>query len=798
MNNYPSDIERKLGFDIIREKISGHCLSSLGENFVGKISPSTDPSQITKLLNQTNEFSKILTSGQSFPDSHYLDASDMLKKASVDGAFLDQDEFYDLKVSLVTIDKCLSFFETNKEEYPNLYHTSQGIDFPKPIIKEIEAIIDEKGQLRDNASQELQQIRRDLVKSESQARNSINSIMKSAQKDGFSPDDSGLTVRSGRLVIPVLAEHKRRLKGFVHDESSTGQTVYIEPAEVLEINNKIKELEYQEKREIVRILTALTGKLRPYIKEISKSYFFLGMVDFIRAKAKLALEIDAVMPEISSKPTLEWFEARHPILQFALKEQGKKVIPLSIKLDQENRILLISGPNAGGKSVCLKTVGLVQYMFQCGLLVPASEVSKFGVFSKILIDIGDDQSLENDLSTYSSHLTNMREFMDQMNGKTLFLIDEFGTGTEPQFGGAIAEAILKQLNHKRGYGVITTHYANLKKLAEKKGGIINGAMKYDVERLEPLYTLEIGKPGSSFALEIAGKIGLNKDIIASAKKLVGHTHVRFDELINSLEKERNQYKEKYEKISSQDKELERAIKDYSDLKKVISDEQKNLIKEAKKEAKQIVEEANRKVEATIRTIKERKADKNATRKAREKLGQYKGRIEHDIDKSEKKVKKQPGKKELKVGDKVKISGQDGVGEVVKLEGKKAEVNFGLFKSLVKLDQLEKATGSRQIPNEKKIKTAVKGIDLNQRASNFKSDLDVRGKRAEEVIGEIDSFVDQAIILGYNQLRVLHGKGHGVLREIIRNHLKQNPSIAQMADEHVDYGGAGITVITLKD
>ncbi len=798
MNNYPSDIEKKLGFDIIREKLREHCLSTLGIGFVDKISAGDDVKVISRLLSQTHEFTGILQSGMGFPESNYLDTSEMLKKAAVDGAYLDEDEFYELKSSLVTISKCLKFFADNQEEYPHLYEMCEGIDFPDAIIPDIDAVIDEKGHIRDNATPELQQIRRDIVKSESQARNAINSIIKKAQKDGFSPDDSGLTVRNGRLVIPVLSEHKRRLKGFVHDESSTGQTVYIEPAEVLEINNKIKELEYQERREIIRILKYLTSQLRPYLKEIKKSYTFLGMVDFIRAKAKLAIELEATMPDIVPKPALEWYHARHPLLHFAHKEQGKKVVPLDIKLDQENRILLISGPNAGGKSVCLKTVGLLQYMFQCGLLVPASEVSKFGVFGKILIDIGDDQSLENDLSTYSSHLTNMREFLYRINGKTLFLIDEFGTGTEPQFGGAIAEAILKQLNHKRGYGVVTTHYANLKKLAEKKGGIINGAMKYDVERLEPLYTLEIGKPGSSFALEIAGKIGLNKEIIASAKKLVGHTHVRFDELINSLEKERNQYKEKYEKISSRDKELEKAIKDYTDLKAVISEEQKNLIKAAKKEAKQIIEEANRKVEATIRTIKERKADKSATKKAREKLDHYKEKIESDLVKTDRKQQKKQTAKPIKMGDKVRIIGQDGVGEVVKLERKKAEVNFGLFKSLVKLDQLEHAGSARQVPNEKKIKSAVKGIDLNQRAVNFKSDLDVRGKRAEEVIGEVDSFVDQAIILGYNQLRVLHGKGHGVLREIIRNHLKENPAVSQMADEHVEFGGAGITVITLKD
>ena len=470
--------------------------------------------------------------------------------------------------------------------------------------------------------------------------------------------------------------------------------------------------------------------------------------------------------------------------------------PLSIRLDHENRILLISGPNAGGKSVCLKTVGLIQYMYQCGLLPPVDESSEFGLFKKIFIDIGDEQSIENDLSTYSSHLTNMREFADLMSGKTLFLIDEFGTGTEPQFGGAIAESILKTLNYKRGYGVVTTHYANLKKLAEKSRGIINGAMRYDVERLEPLYELEIGKPGSSFALEIAAKIGLKKEILEHAKKLVGHSHVRFDELINSLEKERNEYKEKFETVKGQQEELESEIQKYSDLKGAIDRDRKKMLKDARLAAKSIIEDANKRVESTIREIKEQNAEKEATKKLRESLGSHKNRIEKKLrrDKDPSSQKKASG--ELAVGDIVRMIGQEVSGEILEIKGKKAQVSFGLIKSFVKLDQLQKMQGG-QLP-KRTSKPAVKGIDLNRKVADFSSNLDLRGKRVEEALGEVDAFIDQAILVGFNQLRIVHGKGHGVLRDVIQNHLRGNHYIEQIGDEHIERGGSGVTVITLRE
>ena len=794
---YPEEIERKIGFTTIRELLDEACLSPLGRQYVGRIKPSDDHAQLEKLLHQTNEFLTILNNDISFPESNYLDVSALLKKAAVENIFLTEEEFYDLKVSLTTIFKCLGFFRKYADDYPYLTVASAGIVLEKTLIESIEEIIDERGKVRDNASMELSRIRKEIVKRQSQARKAIESILRQARQSGYTKDDAGITVRGGRLVIPISAEFKRRVKGFVHDESATGQTVFMEPAEVLEINNEIRELSYKENREVVRILTILTDELRLYLPDLQRAYHFLGMIDFIRAKAKLAQQLEACLPEMSDQPIVSWSNARHPLLYLSHKKLDKPVIPLSIRLDEEHRILLISGPNAGGKSVCLKTVGLVQYMYQCGMLPPVDESSTFGLFKKMFIDIGDEQSIENDLSTYSSHLTNMREFSEGMSGKTLFLIDEFGTGTEPQFGGAIAESILKTLNYKRGYGVVTTHYANLKKLAEKSNGIINGAMRYDVEQLEPLYELEIGKPGSSFALEIAAKIGLKKEILEHAKKLVGHSHVRFDELINSLEKERNEYKDKFETVQGQQAELETEIKKYSDLKWAIDRDRKKMLKDARLAAKSIIEDANKRVESTIREIKEQNAEKAATKKVRESLDSHKKRIEKKLRRDKDPVTgKSAAPGELAVGDIVRMIGQEVSGEILEIKGKKAQVSFGLIKSFVKLEQLQKIQGGK-LPT-KTSKPSVKGLDLNRKVADFSSNLDLRGKRVEEALGEVDAFIDQAILVGFNQLRIVHGKGHGVLRDVIQNHLRGNNYIEQIGDEHIERGGSGVTVITLRE
>ncbi len=796
MKLYPENLKEKIGFHKIQALVSERCISEMGRGFVAKLQPLTDLTRIERLGYQTAEFKTILDSGEQFPASNYLDVRGQLKKAKVEGSFLDQEEFYDLKVSLNTMIKCLKFLRTRQAEYPLLAEASGTVTLDDSLLESIERIIDERGQVHDDASRELQSLRRELVENQSKARRTLDVMLRKAQKDGLCPDDVSLTIRNGRLVIPVMAEHKRRIRGFIHDESSTGNTVFLEPTEVLEINNEVRDLEYRERREIIRILTILTDEIRESIPDLEKSYRFLGMIDFIRAKAKLAQELEAIWPGGVKNPVIDWNKAIHPLLYLSHKKQNKGVVPLSISLSKEDRILLISGPNAGGKSVCLKTVALIQMMYQSGLMVPVGEGSSFGIFHNFFIDIGDEQSIENDLSTYSSHLTNMRFFLDNSNGKTLALIDEFGTGTEPQFGGAIAETILKHLNHKQTFGVITTHYANLKKLAEKSKGIINGAMRYDPDKLEPLYELEIGKPGSSFALEIAGKIGLPQQMLNEAKKLVGHSHVKFDQLVNELEAEKTRLQKELQSYQSKNTELETNAKDYKDLKTYLEDEKSQILRKAKSEAKEIVALANKRVEATIREIKERQADKEATKKVREELKIFEKQLEPEKPEKPKKPAVTITGGEIEVGSKVKITGQEAIGEVMSLKGKTAEVMIGELKSKVKVDRLQRVT-TKEFKEKKKKATTMTGISFNDKAASFSANIDLRGKRAEVAIGEVDHFIDQAILLGQKELRIVHGKGYGILRDLIRNHLNGNRMISSITDEHIERGGSGVTIVNLR-
>lgn len=736
----------------------------------------------------------ILASGKPFPASNYIDATGYLKKSEIIGAFLEEEELYDLKLSLLTIIQILGFLKTNRDEFPELFQLISDISVDQTIYDLLESKIDERGKIRDNASRELINIRSRISKSSGRARSAVTRIMKEASSSGFCPEGASITVRDGRIVIPVLAEYKRRVKGFVHDESATGQTVYLEPAEALEINNELRELEYAERREVIRILTHLTGEVRVHAEELKEAWKFLGIIDFIRAKSRFAQQLSAICPKINANPLFKWKDARHPLLELALKEQSKKVTPQGIELSKDDRILLISGPNAGGKSVCLKTIGLLQYMVQCGLPVPCNERSEFGIFQNIFLDIGDEQSIENDLSTYSSHLKNMKFFVENANQKTLFLIDEFGTGTEPQFGGAIAEVILGRLNEKKSFGAATTHYANLKKMADNTDGIVNGSMKYDVRQLLPLYELEIGKPGSSFALEIAGKIGLEPELLNRAKKLAGHSHVKFDRLINELEADKNILEKKLKEVTQKEGRLNDAIKDYDELKIYLEKQKSSVIKEAKHEAGRILKESNKRIEETIRTIQEGKAEKKKTLDARQKLGEYQEKIKVP---KETKPADSSMPDTLQVGDKVRLKGRDTVGEILTLKGKKIEVGIGSIKSLIKSVDLEKISNKayKDMSNEKVRR--ISGIDINAKMSSFRSNLDIRGVRADEAIGKVESFVDEAILLGQEQLRVIHGKGHGILRETIRNVLRGNPRIEKMADEHIEHGGSGVTVIDLK-
>ena len=793
---FPSNLDQKISFVKIKDLLKAECTSSLGQNYVDKVTFSSDFNLVQRLLDQTDEFLKILISGEIFPQSHFTNLNPFLEKAKLEGAFLDQDDFYEVKLALQTLRACVSFFQKHGENYPTL-SALLGLlmDLDMGLLKAIDLIIDDKGKIRSNASKELQLIRTQLLYEEGRLRKVMERIFKDARAKGLTPEDSAMTIRGGRMVIPVAAENKRKLRGFIHDESATGQTVFMEPEEALDINNEIRDLEYMERREIIRILTKLTDQLRPAIPALRKATNFLGMIDFIRAKARFAQKTDSCKPELVKERSLSWTRARHPILEIALKSQGKKIVPLDVKLGGHERLLVISGPNAGGKSVTLKTVALIQYMLQCGLLIPVHPDSKSSLFDNFFIDIGDEQSLENDLSTYSSHLMSMKHFTQFANRKTILFIDEFGTGTEPQFGGAIAESILLSLNRLGAFGVLTTHYGNLKQIANKNQGLVNGAMRYDVDRLEPLYQLEIGKPGSSFALEIASKIGLSKDILAYAKEHIGEERVRYDRLLTQLENERNQYLVLLSEVKDKDRLLQVRLKEYNSLKESLELTKKRYIQDAKQEAKSLLDQTNKKIEATIREIREKKADKEVTKQVRQKLEDFKQEI-----KPEKTVIKDP---EIQViggtiepGDWVRLKDNGAVAEVVAIKNKDVEITIGDLKSNVKISRLEKISKA-EVKKELKAVDRRGGYNTNKKMMDFSPNLDLRGKRGEEILALIQTFIDEGYMLGMKDLRIVHGKGDGILREITRNLLRNMPEVAKMEDEHADRGGAGVTLVTLK-
>lgn len=793
---FPTNLEQKINFIKVKDLIKAECTSSLGQDYVDKVSYSSDYNLVQRLLDQTEEFRQILISGEVFPSSNFTNLGPFLEKAKLEGAFLDQEEFYEVKLALQTLRGCISFFQKWGESYPTLSALlGLLLDLDLNLLKTIDQIIDEKGKIRSNASKELQLIRSQLIYEEGRLRKVMERIFKEARAKGLTPEDASMTIRGGRMVIPVAAENKRKLRGFIHDESATGQTVFMEPEEALDINNEIRDLEYMEKREIIRILTKLTDQLRPAIPALRKATNFLGLMDFIRAKARFAQKTESAKPELVRERTLQWTRARHPILEMALKAQGKSIVPLSVKLGGHERLLVISGPNAGGKSVTLKTVALLQYMLQCGLLIPVHPDSKSSLFDNFFIDIGDEQSLENDLSTYSSHLLSMKHFTQFANKKTILFIDEFGTGTEPQFGGAIAESILLALNKLGAFGVITTHYGNLKQVANKNQGLVNGAMRYDVERLEPIYQLEIGKPGSSFALEIASKIGLSKEILSYAKDHIGEERVRYDRLLTQLENEKNQYAGLLKEVKDKDKLLQTRLKEYNQLKETLELTKKRYIQEAKLEAKSLLDQTNKKIESVIREIKEGKAEKEVTKQVRQELQVFKEEI-----KPEKTVVKDPeiqvigGK--IEAGDWVRLKDNGAVAEVISIKNKDVEISIGDLKSNVKLSRLEKISKT-EVKKELKAVERRGNYNTNEKMMDYSSNLDLRGKRGEEILPLIQTFIDEGYMLGVKNLRIVHGKGDGILREVTRNLLKTMPQVGKMEDEHADRGGAGVTLVTLK-
>ena len=833
---YPQNFEQKTGFDKIRQLISNKCLSALGKERVDEIIFLSDIKVISEKLEQTYEFVRILQEENSFPADYFIDVRHSLKRIRPEGTFLDERELFDLKRSLQTIYDITRFFKPSDDDeeikYPALTLLAGDIPVFPQLISQIDGILDKYGRIKDNASTELLRIRKEMTSTMGSISRNLQSILRSAQSEGLVDKDVAPTMRDGRLVIPVAPAFKRRIKGIVHDESATGKTVFIEPEAVVEANNRIRELENEEKREVVRILTSFTDAIRPLVPDIIQAYAFLAEIDYIRAKALFAIETNAIKPTVENKPIVDWSVAVHPLLFLSLKKQDKKVVPLDIELYDNKRLLIISGPNAGGKSVCLKTVGLLQYMLQCGMLIPIHEKSRAGIFNKIFIDIGDEQSIENDLSTYSSHLTNMKFFVKNCDKRSLLLIDEFGSGTEPLIGGALAEALLDRFNRNESFGVVTTHYQNLKQYAEDHDGVVNGAMLYDRHLMQPLFKLSIGRPGSSFAVEIARKIGLPEDVIAEASEKVGSDYIDMDKYLQDIIRDKRYWESKRQNIRQQEKKLEDVIARYEKDLETVNQQRKEIVKTAKTEAQQILSETNAKIENTIREIKEAQAEKEQTKAIRRKLDEFKASVfetsEEDThitrkmeklrDRQERRKNQKQNKQNktnsgessnakakqeenlylIEKGDIVRVQGQTATGTVIEIKDNQAIVALGMIKSTIKLDKLEKISRS-QLKKEVKKSTFVSAQtadSIHEKKLNFKHEIDIRGMRGDEALQTVTYFIDDAILANVSPVRILHGTGTGILRQLIRDYLSTVPGIKHFKDEHVQFGGTGITVVEL--
>ncbi len=807
---YPQNFEKKIGFESLRGILKDKCATKLGLSQVDEMSFSSDYAQIQIWLNQTNEFLSIISANVDFPLSYIDDVSLFLKKINIQGTYLLQDELYSLYRSLVIVENVHKFFQVGLDDpspYPHLSQLATGLVVFPQITKSISLIFDNYGNIKDNASARLHDIKRSIASTMASVNGILRNIIANGKSSGILDKDVVPSMRDGRLVIPVQPMNKRKIRGIVHDESATGKTVFIEPSEIVEANNAIRELENEMKREIIRILTEKTEEIRPYIDEISASLAIIAWFDFTQAKALLAKELNARMPNVENQCEIEWYHAIHPTLFLSHSQQGKSVVPLNVTLDKNTRILVISGPNAGGKSVCLKTVGCNQYMLQCGMLPLVYENSHFGIFESIFVELGDEQSMEDDLSTYSSHLTNMRQFINNSNDHSLVLIDEFGSGTEPQIGGAIAQAILHTFNDKGLYGIITTHYQNLKHFAEETPGLANAAMMYDRQQMRPLYQLAIGYPGSSFALDIAHKIGLSQDIIKEAETIVGSDYINMDKYLLDITRDRKYWENKRHQIRLRDKHLAEMEDDYNNSLNELRQQRREIIHNAREEAKSILANTNSQIERTIHDIKKANADKEQTRTLRKQIDEFKKSIYNSADDSDIKIKNSKIKshkpsapkkdssdsdKELKVGDFVVLDNSTIIGEILSLKDKKAIVAFGAIKTTTELSKLKKT--DKRISVTKK--SVINVSDSRERQLNFKPEIDVRGMRADEAISAVMYFLDDAVQFSYKNLRILHGTGNGILRQRIREYLNTQKCVKSFRDEHVQLGGAGITVIEL--
>lgn len=835
---YPDNFENKIQFNEIRSLLKGYCLSQLGKDKVDDMAFTSDAERINTALSQTREFRRMQEEADDFPLQFFFDMRASIKRIRIEGTHLEENEIFDLRRSLETISGIVKFLNRSDDDgnydYPTLHALTEDVMTFPDLIRRIDQILDKYGKIKDTASPRLAEIRSQLRKAEGSVSRTLYNILHAAQSEGLVEKDVTPTLRDGRLVVPVAPAMKRRIKGIVHDESSTGKTVFIEPTEVVEANNRIRELEADERREIIVILTEFSKLVRPHVDDIIYAYQLLAEIDFIRARAEFARLTNAIEPDVNACPVVDWITARHPLLWLSLKKQDKPIVPLDIMLTSDRHILIISGPNAGGKSVCLKTVGLLQYMLQCGLSIPVSERSKVGVFDDIMIDIGDEQSIENDLSTYSSHLLNMKNMMRRAGEATLLLIDEFGTGTEPQIGGAMAEAVLNQFVKKYAWGVITTHYQNLKHYADSHDGIANGAMLYDRHEMRPLFQLAIGQPGSSFAIEIARKTGIPDEVIREASAIVGSDYIQSDKYLQDIVRDKRYWENKRQSVHQREKDLEKTIAKYEEEIKELAQKRKDILRQAKEQAQELLKESNRNIENTIREIRECQAEKEETKRLREELNAFKEDVSEIDTKSaddliekkmrqimERKERREKRKKEKKenagkpttigtklptptasaeqqtfaVGDTVRMRGLTTVGTVESVQGKEATVVFGDVRTKVKTSRLE-----HTVKKPESTQPATFAISRETRQTidshklNFHQDLDVRGMRGDEALNAVQHFIDDAILVGMSRVRILHGKGNGILRQLIRQYLQSVPNVTNCKDEHVQFGGAGITVV----
>ena len=835
---YPDNFENKIQFNEIRSLLKGYCLSQLGKDKVDDMAFTSDAERINTALSQTREFRRMQEEADDFPLQFFFDMRASIKRIRIEGTHLEENEIFDLRRSLETISGIVKFLNRSDDDgnydYPTLHALTEDVMTFPDLIRRIDQILDKYGKIKDTASPRLAEIRSQLRKAEGSVSRTLYNILHAAQSEGLVEKDVTPTLRDGRLVVPVAPAMKRRIKGIVHDESSTGKTVFIEPTEVVEANNRIRELEADERREIIVILTEFSKLVRPHVDDIIYAYQLLAEIDFIRARAEFARLTNAIEPDVNACPVVDWITARHPLLWLSLKKQDKPIVPLDIMLTSDRHILIISGPNAGGKSVCLKTVGLLQYMLQCGLSIPVSERSKVGVFDDIMIDIGDEQSIENDLSTYSSHLLNMKNMMRRAGEATLLLIDEFGTGTEPQIGGAMAEAVLNQFVKKYAWGVITTHYQNLKHYADSHDGIANGAMLYDRHEMRPLFQLAIGQPGSSFAIEIARKTGIPDEVIREASAIVGSDYIQSDKYLQDIVRDKRYWENKRQNVHQREKDLEKTIAKYEEEIKELAQKRKEILRQAKEQAQELLKESNRNIENTIREIRECQAEKEETKRLREELNAFKEDVSEIDTKSaddliekkmrqimERKERREKRKKEKKenagkpatigtklptptasaeqqtfaVGDTVRMRGLTTVGTVETVQGKEATVVFGDVRTKVKTSRLE-----HTVKKPESTQPATFAISRETRQTidshklNFHQDLDVRGMRGDEALNAVQHFIDDAILVGMSRVRILHGKGNGILCQLIRQYLQSVPNVTSCKDEHVQFGGAGITVV----